>query len=553
MRVVGWIREAEAMAALTLASEAIGAELASLDASPRANRRRLVEELRAEPDLVVAEFEKGAWFEELRAETRRRGIALVALCRSGGDAVDAARFDVDECVLPPLDVGVLATRLRVAEARGAHGRYPRGGTRAADYLRYEELLHDRCTGFPTLPVVMERGRRMLERAGRLTILYLQFVRYARLEEVYGWEKLDDVLRTSANALREFIRLESGGSDNVVTISHVADEDFVVLTTFRNDNDDADKRLNDLAGRFEKLLRERVEAAHGAELATLVSTYVGASTVYRDPKIRTERTIHRGVREAAQAASGLEARERRRRIADLRMTLREGAVHIEYQPILLTTTGEIYGYEALARGSRRGLRSPEILFDVARDANLVWELSRLCRRRAVEGAASILEPGQLLFLNVDPYDFRDPSFRFLDVEGVWVPEPDRIVLEITERIAITDYVAFQGYLRNFRERGFRFAVDDAGSGYAGLGSIANLEPDYIKLDISLISGIDGNFMKQNLVETMVDFAEDHSIKVIAEGIERQEEFEAVKRLGVHLAQGYLFHGPEYVRKPAAAGA
>jgi EAL domain-containing protein (putative c-di-GMP-specific phosphodiesterase class I) len=87
------------------------------------------------------------------------------------------------------------------------------------------------------------------------------------------------------------------------------------------------------------------------------------------------------------------------------------------------------------------------------------------------------------------------------------------------------------------------VDDAGSGYAGLGSIANLAPDFIKLDISLISSIDTNFMKQNLVDTMVSFANDHDIKVIAEGVEREEEYETVKALGVHLTQGFLFHNAQ----------
>jgi EAL domain-containing protein (putative c-di-GMP-specific phosphodiesterase class I) len=98
------------------------------------------------------------------------------------------------------------------------------------------------------------------------------------------------------------------------------------------------------------------------------------------------------------------------------------------------------------------------------------------------------------------------------------------------------------LKTFREIGYRFAVDDAGSGYAGLGSIANLEPDFIKLDISLINSIDTNFIKQNLVESMVKFANDHGAQVIAEGVERAEEFETVKALGVHLVQGFYLHRP-----------
>jgi EAL domain-containing protein (putative c-di-GMP-specific phosphodiesterase class I) len=95
------------------------------------------------------------------------------------------------------------------------------------------------------------------------------------------------------------------------------------------------------------------------------------------------------------------------------------------------------------------------------------------------------------------------------------------------------------------------VDDAGSGYAGLGSIANLEPDFIKLDMSLINGIDVNFIKQNLVETMVRFANDHGTMVIAEGVETAEEFETVKGLGVELVQGFFLHRPGGL--PALTGA
>jgi EAL domain-containing protein (putative c-di-GMP-specific phosphodiesterase class I) len=216
------------------------------------------------------------------------------------------------------------------------------------------------------------------------------------------------------------------------------------------------------------------------------------------------------------------------------------VYIDFHPIVLAGSGEIFGYEALARGMPRNLRSPEVMFEVAAEADLVWELSRLCRARALAGAKELLRGEQLLFLNVDPHDFADPGFGVLDSI-----DPRRIVLEITERTAIKDYPKFRERLRSFRERGFRFAVDDAGSGYAGLGSIANLEPDFIKLDISLINSIDTNFIKQNLVETMVGFAKEQGAMVIAEGIERTEELDTVKRIGVPLVQGFLLHHPARV--------
>jgi len=155
---------------------------------------------------------------------------------------------------------------------------------------------------------------------------------------------------------------------------------------------------------------------------------------------------------------------------------------------------------------------------------------------------------VLFINVDPHDFSDPAFNELEVT-----HPERVVIEITERTAIKDYPKFRERLKAFRERGLRFAVDDAGSGYAGLGSIANLEPDFIKLDISLINAIDTNFIKQNLVQTMVRFAEDHNAMVIAEGVERAEEFKTVQELGVHLVQGFFLHRPQAANTPIASPA
>jgi EAL domain-containing protein (putative c-di-GMP-specific phosphodiesterase class I) len=180
-----------------------------------------------------------------------------------------------------------------------------------------------------------------------------------------------------------------------------------------------------------------------------------------------------------------------------------------------------------------------MFEIAAASDLIWDLSRLCRERAIEGMGKLLRDGELLFMNVDPADFADPSF---DVNTLDVKDPTKVVIEITERTAIKDYPKFRGRLKEFRDKGYRFAVDDAGSGYAGLGSIANLEPDFIKLDMSLINCIDQNFIKQNLVETMVRFANEHGAMVIAEGVERKEEYDMVKSLGVHLVQGFFVHKP-----------
>jgi len=540
VRIVGYVGDTALQEALAEAAGRLGAELVSINAGAgglAANADQLLPVLRTHPNALVFEV-KPDLLATVRTETRARDISLIAACNGQEDVRRAVRCGVDDWMLLPADADQVHARLMALGYRPrAGGDQPVG--ELADHMRYEELLYDRFTGFPTLPVMLERGRELLERRGRMTVLYIEFVRYSKLEEIYGWEKLDAVLQSTAAAVRDFYDTRTSGEENLLMVSHTGDDDFIFFTDLPDAVETAERRINEITHALEQHVRGRIEAEHGEDVAGLFEIYVGSATLFRNPKIRPERIIYRGIREAAAAARGVESRERSRKVADLKETIREEAVYIVYHPIVVTETKEIYGYEALARGTHRALRSPEVMFGVAEEANLIWELSRLCRRKAIQGMDETLAAGQYLFLNIDPHDFRDPSFRF-DEEDMNVPHPERIVLEITERTAITDYPTFQGYLRAFRDHGFRFAVDDAGSGYAGLGSIANLEPDFIKLDISLISGIDANFMKQNLVETMVQFANDNGIKVIAEGVERVEEYETVKQIGVHLTQGFYFH-------------
>lgn len=539
MRIAAFIRDETLKLALQQAATELSAEI--VDSLPT-----VVEGGDAPPtaDVLLVEITAEEDIERYRALARRAGAAFVAAFHPPVQTTPERIALADEWVLLPTDIAELTSRIAIAKQRGYGSSNQRRSKEAAELIRYEELLYDRLTGFPTLPVMIEQARELLERRGELTVLYIHFVWYEKIEEIYGWQKLDDVLEATANALRDFYAREHSSAENIMMVSHIADDDFILFTQVPAALDAAERRLQALSQQLETFLRQEVERVHGEDISALCGIYVGASTVFRNPKIRTERLIYRGIREAAQAARGAEQWERTRKVADLKTTIREGAVFIEYHPIIVTKTEEIYGYEALARGVHRELRSPEVLFEVAEEANMIWELSRLLRRRAVEGMINDLQEGQYLFLNIDPHDFDDPTFRSLDPVELGITDPSKVVLEITERTAIKDYPRFQEYLAAFREQGFRFAVDDAGSGYAGLGSIANLAPDYIKLDISLISNIDTNFLKQNLVETMVTFAESQGAQVIAEGVERREEFETVKELGVHYTQGFLFHRPKY---------
>ena len=470
-----------------------------------------------------------------------RGVPVLVGCADEAARRRAVELKAEEWFLLPASADEIAARTWSAVARGA--QLGAAAAQRIDHAEYEQMLHDSLTGLPTLPVAIERSRQLFKERGELVVLYFNFVRYSKIEEIYGWEKLDAVLETTASAVRDFLDDDDLGASRVM-VSFTNDDDFIFFHVPASGVAAATEgEITEMVTRLQRHVGGQIEEAHGEDIAALFDIYVGRAHLYYNPKIRLERLIYRGIREAQNASRSLEQRERARRVNDLKSAIRDRGVYVDYHPIVVASTREIFGYEALARGTARALRSPEVMFDVAAEADLIWELSRLCRERALEGMQTRLEPGQLLFLNVDPHDFADPAFTEHGVS-----EPSRVVIEITERTAIKDYPKFRERLKAFREMGFRFAVDDAGSGYAGLGSIANLEPDFIKLDISLINAIDTNFIKQNLVQTMVRFANDHGAMVIAEGVERAEEFKSVQELGVHLVQGFFLHRPQSASSP-----
>jgi EAL domain-containing protein (putative c-di-GMP-specific phosphodiesterase class I) len=158
----------------------------------------------------------------------------------------------------------------------------------------------------------------------------------------------------------------------------------------------------------------------------------------------------------------------------------------------------------------------------------------------------LPPGCLRFVNTEPLTMflhsHGDSFvqEFVDV----TPSSVRglTVIEITENSVIDDFDQMRDIVRRLRAHGFRVAIDDAGAGYAGLQTMVEIEPDFIKLDMSLIRGVDSSIVKQRLVRTLRDFCREAAITLIAEGIETRKQLTTLQELGVSHGQGFLFGLP-----------
>ncbi len=222
--------------------------------------------------------------------------------------------------------------------------------------------------------------------------------------------------------------------------------------------------------------------------------------------------------------------------------RLGAV---YQPIANLSTGAIDAWEALARGPRDSLfHAPSALFDFAEEVGQIFHLERACREAAIRGLGG-LGPEQKLFLNIHPRTLVSPDFSpgetlgLLEKHGM---SPRQVVFEITERHCVKDFTLFHRTLEHYRGQGYQVAVDDVGTGYSGLWSIAEIRPDYLKIDMSLVRNIDTNPIKRALLETFVTFADKIGCRLIAEGVETPGELSTLMHLGVHYGQGYHLARP-----------
>jgi EAL domain-containing protein (putative c-di-GMP-specific phosphodiesterase class I) len=120
--------------------------------------------------------------------------------------------------------------------------------------------------------------------------------------------------------------------------------------------------------------------------------------------------------------------------------------------------------------------------------------------------------------------------------------ERLIVEVTEHSTVDNYDELLAVLRPLRERGLRLAVDDAGAGYSSLRHILNMQPDFIKLDITLTRNIDLDPARKALAQALVGFAKDTGSRIIAEGVERRSELEALRSIGVRTVQGYLLGRP-----------
>jgi EAL domain-containing protein (putative c-di-GMP-specific phosphodiesterase class I) len=400
--------------------------------------------------------------------------------------------------------------------------------------------------------IPDLGVELAER-GCLGTIVLDASALTVIEDEYGSDAYDEVRRRMFTILAEQ-RGKDYRNEDVLALDKPRGHHFILFLE-RKRRRNSPPSVADL-----KAVRTRLMTSLAANLARAAFPYikspplieVGYGMAVYNPLLHPERILRRAVLEALEIAAHARRADQlvvREKLQDL--ILRERVV-TAYQAIMELKDRTVLGFEALSRGARgTGLESAYALFGAAEEHGLLVELDRLCRRRALLSSGRIPTNAKI-FVNTLPATIRDPQFRgkalidFLDRAQV---SPDRIVIEITEKLVIENYNLFREAMAYFTDLGMSFAVDDVGAGYSGLEAIARLKPHYLKIDISLVRDVHVSLVNREMVKAIIAMGHGIGAAVIAEGIHTEDEALALQTMGIDWGQGYLLARPDPGPEPS----
>ena len=397
----------------------------------------------------------------------------------------------------------------------------------------------------------KKVKRALVSGTPVGLIFLDIKKFHEIRELQGSATASRILLLLEESLRQKIaQLLPVG--RFLAAKHLWADDFIILLTLEETS--PLEYLLELAIDFRLSLKEEMNNRLERMTGCAVDLHLGCSIIEPSDNLRDDLMLYNVLRDAQRVAKGTLGLDALRYKKEFLEILHNKKLNTLYQPIVSLSSGEILGWEALTRGPENSYFSrPEIIFRFAEELSLLFAMEKVCREKAISGIGELgLE--QKVFLNVHPRTMSDPNFvkgetlQILHNHGL---VPRNIVFEITERHSIKDFISFKQIVENYRGQGYRIAIDDVGAGFSGLQTIAEIQPDFIKIDMSLVRNIDSDFSRQSVVAALKSLAENINCKIIAEGIETQNELNALLLKGVHYAQGYYLARPRFP-KPAVAG-
>lgn len=403
-------------------------------------------------------------------------------------------------------------------------------------VRLRELFFDPTTEVPTLAVVVDDLRKIIESGEQLSVFCIEIEPLFRMGERNLWEAFDELRRQFVRGLRVMVA-PLLGNDVLIGTSHSGANDFYCFARSH-----VTPNIPQIARDLERVARFSLKSLPVEQsLKDEVVVFAGGASTQPQP-LFAPRILYNAVREAKDNAERRETRYYHAMRERLIRTVQDRLIGTVFQPIVNLQSRTVIGYEALSRGpAGTELENPEVMFELARDFDLVWDLEALCIENVVPWLSAVCARGYLFF-NLESHFIQQLQHRGTDVFEPFFSCNRQVVIEVTERSAIRDYRTFRRTLLDLKKMGFMIAIDDCGSGYASLEAVAELQPDYLKVGHSLFHGVEHDPIRRRIVELVARCADTIGAHTIAEAIETEEQLKVCRDLGITEGQGYLLARP-----------
>jgi diguanylate cyclase (GGDEF)-like protein/PAS domain S-box-containing protein len=495
-----------------------------------------------------------AWFARIHPDDRRRVHA--ELTRPGEPA--GSLFECEHRIAH--EDGeyrwVVLRGVRVVDRHGATVRMAGSLTDVSERKRFEQqlvhdALHDSLTGLPNRGLFLDRLERAIAYAQRhpeqhFAVFFMDLDRFKVINDRVGHVAADQVLVAVARRLEACLRHGD-------TVARLGGDEFALLA-----HDVANPSA--LAHRIQHELARPFDAA-GQQVLVTASVGIALSSiglgrpedVLRDADAAMYRAKGRGRARFEIADAELHARslEQLELESQLRDALEQDQLRLHFQPIVVMESRELVGFEALLRWQHpvRGLRSPDDFIPLAEQTGMImsigrWALREGCRQMEEWRRAYALSEPLWLSVNLSSRQFLHPQLvqEIQEVLRETGFPPDRLRLEITESVIMDDPAAVGQILHRLRETGIRVAVDDFGTGYSSLAYLHRLPLDTLKIDRSFVHDMHLDPALVAVIQTVISLSGSLQLETVAEGVETDEESQALQGMGCRFGQGYFFSHP-----------
>ncbi|MFC1523454.1 EAL domain-containing protein [Thermodesulfobacteriota bacterium] len=416
---------------------------------------------------------------------------------------------------------------------------------------HKKFYYNENLQVPTIIKEYQVIEKTFENTNYIACITVQIPYLFKIEYRYGSMIYSNLLNEVATILKD-LRKNEFRSDDILLLDIFDIDTFIIFLSAPRDSET--QILDHL-----EMIAERVRISIEQKLFHLFYPYIkdyytlaiGYSLVIKNPMINNMRLIMQLVNSSKDMGEFMALKQSHSSKYLLQKIILEKNINTVFQPIVNLNTLDVIGYEALSRGpADTEFASPLLLFVMATEFGLAFELDSLCRQRAFENSNKV-DRDKKIFVNTLAMTIHDPEYRGAYLEQLFKDlkiKPQNVIFEINEKLAIDNYDLFRTAMQDYQDIGIVQATDDIGSGLADLERIMELNPGYMKIDITLVRDIHKSTIKQQMLRAMASMAQDLGALVIAEGVETKEEYQILKEMDIQYGQGYLFGRPSETIEP-----